>query len=127
MKEALVSKGLKVEIIDSPIPVPKAGQLLIQVFACGFNPKDWKAPEWFDIPPTNQGDDIAGIVHSMGQGVSKFQPGDRVAAFHEMLAPHGGWAEYAVVWEHTTFHLPEEMSFDGQSQSVSKFLEIHIV
>lgn len=40
--------------------------------------------------------------------------GDRVAAFHEMRTPGGSYAEYAVAWAHTTFHLPKETSFEGK-------------
>ena len=66
-----------------------------------------------DKEPVNQGDDISGIVHEVGEGVTEFKVGDRVAAFHEMLAPHGSYAEYAVSWEHTTFALPPGVSFEG--------------
>lgn len=66
-----------------------------------------------DTKPLNQGDDIAGTVHSVGEGVLDFKVGDRVAAFHEMLQPGGSYAEYAVSWAHTTFHLPEKTSFEG--------------
>lgn len=61
----------------------------------------------------NQGDDIAGTVHAIGSGVTEFKPGDRVAAFHEMGAPGGSYAEYAVAWDHTTFHIPDKTSFEG--------------
>jgi len=60
----------------------------------------------------NSGDDIAGIVHSVGKNVYEFKPGDRVAAFHEMRTPHGSFAEYAIAWQHTTFHIPETLSFE---------------
>lgn len=61
----------------------------------------------------NQGDDIAGFVHAVGPGVLAFKPGDRVAAFHEIGAPGGSYAEYAVAWDHTTFHIPDKTSFEG--------------
>lgn len=32
--------------------------------------------------PHNSGDDIAGIVHSIGKDVYEFKPGERVAALH---------------------------------------------
>ena len=54
-----------------------------------------------DAPPMNQGDDIAGTVHAVGEGVEEFKVGDRVAAFHEMLSPHGSYGEYAVSWVHS--------------------------
>jgi NADPH2:quinone reductase len=64
------------------------------------------------VPGINQGDDIAGIVHSVGSNVTNFRPGDRVASFHEMLTPHGAFAEYAVGLEATTFHVPPSVSFE---------------
>ncbi|KAI8629610.1 GroES-like protein [Xylariaceae sp. FL1651] len=111
MKEAIVSKGPKVEIIDSPIPQPAANQVLIKVVVSGSNPKDWKLPLWTG-KAINQGDDIAGIVHEVGENVTEFSPGDRVAAFHEMMTPGGSYAEYAIAWQHTTFHIPKHTTFE---------------
>ena len=77
-----------------------------------------KSAEWFpDQPPLNQGDDISGFVHEVGEGVYEFQKGDRVAAFHEMKAPGGGYAEFAVSWASTTFKLPESTTFEGETYS----------
>jgi NADPH:quinone reductase len=64
------------------------------------------------VPGINQGDDIAGIVHSVGADVKRFRAGDRVASFHEMLTPHGSFAEYAVGLDATTFHIPQHVSFE---------------
>ncbi|KAF2273109.1 GroES-like protein [Westerdykella ornata] len=111
MKEAIVSKGPKVTIVDSPIPEPGPDQVVIQVVASGCNPKDWKIVEWMK-DNHNSGDDIAGIVHSVGSNVWEFKPGDRVASFHQIMAPGGSFAEYAVGWQHTTFHLPKNVSFE---------------
>ncbi|KAI0405810.1 GroES-like protein [Xylaria palmicola] len=111
MKEAVVSNGPKVHIIDSPVPKPGPKQVVIKVVVSGSNPKDWKLPLWRD-DTMNQGDDIAGIVHEVGQDVYEFKPGDRVAAFHEMLTPGGSYAEYAVAWQHTTFHIPKQTTFE---------------
>lgn len=61
----------------------------------------------------NHGDDMAGYVESVGPGVTALMKGDRVAAFHQFRTPHGSYAEYAVAWEHTTFHIPEKTSFEG--------------
>lgn len=69
-------------------------------------------PDAAKVPGINQGDDIAGIVHSVGADVTNFRPGDRVASFHEMLTPHGSFAEYAVGRESTTFHIPPTVSFE---------------
>ena len=60
----------------------------------------------------NQGDDIAGLIHAVGPNITEFHLGDRVAAFHEMCTPHGSYAEYALAWAYTTFHLPTKTSFE---------------
>ncbi|KAJ5475221.1 Trans-enoyl reductase fsr4 [Penicillium diatomitis] len=124
MKEVINLIGPAVKIVDSPIPEPNDDQVLIKVVVSGSNPKDWKVPEYAaaagsSLPMfeavkngVNQGDDIAGIVEKVGANVVEFKPGDRVAAFHEMCVPHGSYAEYAIAWSHTTFHLPKTTSFE---------------
>lgn len=114
MKEAFIDTEIKVQVRDSPIPKPAPGQILIQVVVSGTNPKDWKLPKWLSKEPSNQGDDIAGYVAATGEGVKGFVKGDRVAAFHEMQSAHGSYAEYAIAWDYSTFHLPDSTSFEGQ-------------
>lgn len=114
MKEAVVDKATKVTLRDIDIPVAKPGQVLIKVIVSGTNPKDWKLPAWLaDVAPYNQGDDIAGYVEAVGDGVTNFKKGDKVAAFHQMQTAGGSYAEYAIAWEHTTFHVPEKINFEG--------------
>ena len=110
MKEAIVAKGPKVSIHDTPVPTPNADQVLIKVIFSGSNPKDWKRPDMGE--PHNSGDDISGIVEAVGENVTEFKKGDRVAAFHEMMTPHGSFAEYAIAWAYATFHLPKRTSFE---------------
>lgn len=43
MKEAIVGKGPKVEIIDSPIPKPGPDQVVTKIIFSGSNPKDCKS------------------------------------------------------------------------------------
>ncbi|KAF3922298.1 Zeta-crystallin [Dactylellina cionopaga] len=115
MKELLVTKdesGKVIgEIVDVPKPTAQANQILIKVVVTGTNPKDWKYIGG-DRPPVNSGDDIAGIVDCVGPNVIDFRPGDRVAAFHVMADPHGSFAEYAIAPDHTTFLIPDNISFE---------------
>ncbi|KAF2198248.1 GroES-like protein [Delitschia confertaspora ATCC 74209] len=111
MKEAIVDPETNVKIVDSPIPEPGPEQVVIRVVVSGSNPKDWKVPQLLK-ETNNSGDDIAGVVHAVGEKVWEFKVGDRVAAFHEMRQPHGSFAEYAVAWQHTTFHIPHTISFE---------------
>ncbi|KAK4217425.1 chaperonin 10-like protein [Rhypophila decipiens] len=118
MKEAFVSEDLKVQIIDTPIPELTApDQILIKVVVTGTNPKDWKAirrytPQLEKYNGANTGDDIAGVVEQVGSSVYEFKPGDRVAAFHEMMTPAGSFAEYAIAYQHCTFHIPPTTTFE---------------
>ena len=99
MKEAVIDKTISAIIRDVDIPTPE--------------PKDWKLPKWQPDSVINQGDDIAGYVEAVGEGVQNFRKGDKVAAFHQMGSPHGSYGEYAIAWEYTTFHLTEKTSFEG--------------
>ena len=101
------------EIVDSPIPIPGPDQVVTKVVVSGSNPKDWKRPQFSDVS-LNTGDDIAGVVHSVGLNVVEFSRGDRVAAFHQMGDPGGSYAEYAVSYDHATFHIPKKTSFEGK-------------
>lgn len=114
MKEAIVNVDLSVSIIDSDIPKPKENEVLIKVIVSGSNPKDWKIPGWTQ-KSHNSGDDIAGVVESVGENVTEFRKGDRVAAFHVMRAPHGSFAEYAIAPAHTTFHIPKKTTYEEVS------------
>ncbi|KAI9760511.1 MAG: hypothetical protein M4579_001596 [Chaenotheca gracillima] len=104
---------LRTEIQDIDLPKYNDDQILIKVVVSGSNPKDWKhpAPKYMNSR-LNQGDDIAGVVEAVGANVQGFRPGDRVAGFHEMRTEGGSYAEYAVAWSHTTFHLPDHTSFE---------------
>jgi len=53
MKEAIVSEGPKVKIVDSPIPEPGPEQVVIKVVVSGSNPKDWYVASCFSLTITN--------------------------------------------------------------------------
>jgi NADPH2:quinone reductase len=111
MKEALVSPFLEVKIDDTPIPILEPGEVVIKVICAGCNPKDWKYPAYSKVT-ANSGDDVAGVVAEVGENVVEFRPGDRVAAFHQMRARGGAFAEYAIAPATTTFHIPGHITFE---------------
>ncbi|KAF2716241.1 GroES-like protein [Polychaeton citri CBS 116435] len=115
MKEVIVRVGPKCELKDSPIPSPGPGQITIKVYAAAANPKDWKLAEWFEGRALNEGEDMSGTVHAIGEGVSGFSIGDRVAALHDNATPHGAYAEYAVAWAFTTFRIPASVTYEEAS------------
>lgn len=82
---------------NGPLPLPKAGEILIKVQAAGINRPDvaqrqgnYPAPK--DASPV-LGLEIAGKVVALGEGVSEYKIGDHICA----LANGGGYAEYCVV------------------------------
>lgn len=119
MKEAHVHADTSVTIHDVPIPtINHPSQILIKVMAASCNPKDWKMATGNLMTISacpNSGDDIAGIVDSVGDDVHDFKVGDRVAALHELGAPFGSYAEYAIAYNWTTFHLGKDTSFEEGS------------
>ncbi|KND91046.1 Quinone oxidoreductase [Tolypocladium ophioglossoides CBS 100239] len=89
------------------IPKPGPNEVLIKVIATGLNPKDWKSEA------LNAGDDVAGFIENVGDGVFEYNTGDRVAAFHRITEPGAGYAEYAIAPASTTFRLPPNISFEA--------------
>lgn len=111
MKEAIVQADLTIKIHEVSIPKPSSSQVLIKIICAGSNPKDWKQP-YLMKTDINSGDDMAGIIESVGSDVLEFKPGDRVAAFHTMQEPGGAFAEFGLAESSTTFHLPKSVSFE---------------
>jgi len=95
-----------------PVYFPALANKMLQWPSCRLTKFTRKIPFIKMAVDVNQGDDIAGIVHSVGANVYEFSPGDRVASFHQMLAPGGSYAEYAIGLAHTTFHIPKDVSFE---------------
>ncbi|KAI9687367.1 MAG: hypothetical protein M1822_002410 [Bathelium mastoideum] len=126
MKEAHVDADTNVTIHDVPIPeITNPHQIIVRVVVSGCNPKDWKMPAGLLVSIgncPNSGDDIAGIVHSVGSAVQSFRPGDRVAALHQLGAPYGSYAEYALVWDHTTFHIGDRSFEDAATIPMSNMM-----
>jgi NADPH2:quinone reductase len=101
---------LKVE--ETPTPVPAAGQVLVHVRAAGVNPYDtyMRAGTYAVKPPLpyTPGSDAAGIVESVGAGVTKVKAGDRVYTARTLS---GAYAEYALATEEQVRLLPEKIEF----------------
>jgi L-iditol 2-dehydrogenase len=74
-----------VGIEEIPTPVILPGEILIRVEACGICHTDLKKIEHNLLaPPRVYGHETAGVVAAVGAGVTRFQPGDRVVAFHHI-------------------------------------------
>ncbi|MFA6440905.1 MAG: NAD(P)H-quinone oxidoreductase [Sterolibacterium sp.] len=83
-------------VVDGAMPVPAAGEILIEVAYAGVNRPDVAQRSGRYPPPpgasTILGLEVAGRVAALGEGVRQWQVGDSVTA----LVPGGGYAEYCV-------------------------------
>jgi putative PIG3 family NAD(P)H quinone oxidoreductase len=92
-------------------PAPGPGQILIAVRAAGVNRPDIAQRNGFYPPPPGASEtlglEVAGEVAMVGEGVSRWTVGDRVAA----LLGGGGYAQYAVVDARHALPVPKGLDF----------------
>lgn len=127
-----------VRLVDMPVPEIGAGELLVQLRACGICASD--VMEWYMRPraPLHPGHEPVGIVVAVGEGAQQFTVGQRVFFHHHVpcmvchfcqrgsfsqcttfratrLYP-GGLAEYirvpALNVQLDVLPLPDELSFE---------------
>ena len=107
------SDSMQAAVLDAPgaafriatlsRPVPQAGQVLVRVIASGINPLDLKirsgeAAHARHPLPAILGIDMAGVVESVGAGVTDFEVGDSVYGMTGGVGGvQGSLAEYAAV------------------------------
>lgn len=128
--KALLSKAVggpeTLVLEDIPDPVAGPGQILVAIKACSVNYPDVLIIEdkyQFKPPrPFAPGSEIAGVVEAVGDGVTRWKPGDRVLA----TTGSGGMVEKIVLGEGQAFALPPERSFEeGASLLLTYGTTIH--
>ncbi len=85
MQAAVYLGNRKVSVESIPTPEIGAGEVLIQVESCGICHTDLKKIE-YDLlaPPRIFGHETAGVIAAVGEGVTEYEPGDRVVVFHHI-------------------------------------------
>jgi NADPH2:quinone reductase len=100
------------QLKEIPTPKPAPGQVLVRVHAAGVNPYDtYMRNGTYAIKPPlpyTPGSDAAGVIESVGEGVTKVKPGARV---YTAKTVSGAYAEYALALESQVHALPEKISF----------------
>ncbi|TDD62463.1 NAD(P)-dependent alcohol dehydrogenase [Actinomadura rubrisoli] len=103
-------------------PAPGRGEVLVRVRATSVQPYDWHhmrgEPRIARVMPGSLGlrrpkppvlgADVAGQVEQVGEGVTRFRPGDEVFA----LLTGGGFAEYVCAREDDLAPKPPSLSFE---------------
>jgi NADPH2:quinone reductase len=105
-------------LVERDVPEPGPGELRVRLARAGVNPTDWKARAggtyaalpFDEITP---GQDGAGVVDAVGEGVLGFAEQDRVwLLLAQHGRPYGTAAEYVVVPAEHAVHLPVGASYD---------------
>jgi NADPH:quinone reductase-like Zn-dependent oxidoreductase len=88
------------ELQETGRPEPAPTEVLVRIAAAGINPVDWQVREepWLPAlmgePPLILGWDVAGTVEALGEGVTRFAPGDRVFGMPWFPRLARAYAEY---------------------------------
>jgi NADPH2:quinone reductase len=102
---------LKLEQVPDPTPGPE--QVLVRIHAAGVNPVDTyvRAGRHAVRPslPYTPGMDAAGVIESVGDGVTRVKPGERVYVAGALT---GTYAEKALCLETQVHSLAERVSFE---------------
>lgn len=140
MKAAVFYGKHDLRVMDQPVPVPGAGQVQIQVRACGICGTDihiFEGDEGAAKSPagTILGHEFSGVITAVGPGVTEFKVGDRVCVDPNELCGkcdycrggighyctsmngygttvHGGFAEFCVVPTSQVYAIPDGMTFE---------------
>jgi L-iditol 2-dehydrogenase len=158
MKALVLADYNRLELAELPTPTPAPGELLIRVEACGICGSDVHG---FDgstgrrLPPIVMGHEAAGVVESLGEGVTGFAPGDHVTFdstvfcgqcffcrrgqpnlcdHREVIGVstpafrrHGAFAEFVAVPARIAFHLPPQMPFAHAALIEAVSVALHAV
>ncbi|MCA0457425.1 MAG: alcohol dehydrogenase catalytic domain-containing protein [Chloroflexi bacterium] len=142
-RSAYVKSPWQFAVRDNPIAAPAAGQLLIEVKACGVcgtdqHIADRTADDWQPF-----GHEVAGVVKAVGEGVPLFKVGDRVAVdssapcgvcencsppprgrgrpdlcpnpLSYMGSPTMGFGQFLLAYHQQAVPIPDDMTFDVAS------------
>ena len=129
-------EGRQLRLVDRPVPVPAAGEILVRVSVCGVCHTELDEIEGRLMPrlPIVPGHQVVGHVADAGAGASRFKRGDRVGiAWIHRACGHcarcragaenlcaealwtgkdvdGGYAEYTLVSEQFAYPIPRRFS-----------------
>jgi len=110
-------------LIDVETPEPGAGAVRVRLDAAGVNFIDVYHREGaYPLPlPFTPGQEGAGVVDAVGDGVTKFQPGDRVC----WAMSGGSYAECAVVDQDRLAPIPDAIDTEVAAASMLQGLTAH--
>lgn len=127
--KAVLSKAVggpnTLTVEETSDPTPKAGEVILEVRACGVNYPDVLIIEdkyqFKPARPFSPGGEVAGVVVEVGAGVERVKVGDRVIG----QAGWGGMAERIALAESRCIPMPASMSFEEGAAFIMTFGTSH--
>ncbi len=110
-------------LVDLATPTPKADELLITIKACGVNFIDvYQRSGLYKNPlPFTLGKEGAGIVEEVGQDVTEFNKGDRVA----WANVPGSYATHVIAKADDLVLIPEKVDFQKAAAAMLQGMTAH--
>ena len=152
-KIAVIPSAGKIQFTEKAVPTPQAGQVLVKIKSSGICGSDLhlfhdKHP-MVKLPVT-PGHEFSGDVVALGEGVTAFSIGDRVAVEPVLICGtceachlgqygycenisfsyrkgHGAFADYFVAEAKFTYQLPESISYDAGAMLEPMAVAVHAV
>ncbi|HEY1011837.1 MAG TPA: zinc-dependent alcohol dehydrogenase family protein [Herpetosiphonaceae bacterium] len=117
---------------ELPDPEPGPGQVLVRLTARSVNPSDlYTVMGVYGVRPTLPavpGNEGAGVVERVGDGVSGFQAGDRVTLLLGAVPPHEGtWRELAAIDQQWLIKTPPGVSDEQAATAWVNYLTAWIL
>ena len=110
-----------IDLRDTPVPEPKAGQVLVRMHAAGFNRGELIVGGLTKPGASKQvGQEGSGEVSKLGEGVTTVKVGDRV-----MARCPGAFAEYALVDAREAIVMPAGLSWEEGASIPLTFMVVH--
>jgi NADPH2:quinone reductase len=111
------------KLVEMPLPQPGPGQALVRVEAAGVNYIDvyFRTGLYPSERPITLGMEAAGQVTAVGEGVTEFAPGDRVA----YAMSRGAYASNAVVPVSLLVKVPDEVTAQTAAAAMLQGMTAH--
>ncbi len=111
------------ELVDLPVPQPKANEAVVKLSASGVNFIDvyFREGRYKAVPPFVLGQEGAGVVNAVGTDVTTVRNGDRVAWTGVM----GSYAEYAAVPADRLMAIPDGVTDQRAAAAMLQGMTAH--
>ena len=111
------------QLVEVPTPKPGPGQALVRIVASGVNFIDvyFRTGLYKSELPIAIGQEAAGTVEAVGEGVTEVATGDRVA----YVMARGSYAEYAAVPAAQLVKIPDHVDFPTAAAAMLQGMTAH--